>query len=377
MNARIARSLAPSVARRGVALAAVLYFLVLAALTSIAVVFGTRAAAQRAGDSRTDAALVGAADLAVHSALARWNGADRDRQPVGTTVIEHPPGSGELSASLAITRLQLRIFSLVADVRAAPGGAGRRVALLVRVPIPAQPLESALVSAVDVSVGDSVSFVADTGRCATAGAVAITRAPQATLFIDPAIPVEQQPVVRVDSAAAASATYLRLGGWSWADLARRADVQLAADATMTPAPIVAGGTCTDDASNWGEPNDAASPCGARAPLVYAPGDLTIAGGRGQGALLVDGRLVIAGPFTYSGQIVVRRGIETRGAAISISGLVSAWRATSDSSFTRAARGDVVLTHGTVLRYSRCDAAHGIESWLQPRAVRAHAWTELF
>jgi hypothetical protein len=111
--------------------------------------------------------------------------------------------------------------------------------------------------------------------------------------------------------------------------------------------------------------------------VYVAGDLTIDGGRGQGVLLVDGRLVIAGPFVFSGQIVVRRGLETRADAISISGLVSAWRFTSESTHTDAERDDVVLTHETVLRRSRCDAAHGMQSWLRPRAIRFRAWTELF
>jgi hypothetical protein len=87
--------------------------------------------------------------------------------------------------------------------------------------------------------------------------------------------------------------------------------------------------------------------------------------------------VITGAFEYSGQIVVRRGIETRADAISISGGVRAWRAASESTQTHALRGDVVLTQGTTLRFSRCDAAHGVASWLQPRVVRGRAWTELF
>lgn len=361
---------------RGVALVAVLYFLVLAALTSIAVVFGTRAAVRRSTDTRSDASLIAAGDLAVHGALSEWNGAEHERQALGSTLEYSLRPANGIAGTLRITRLGLRIFSLVADVRSGAGSPARRIALLVRVPDTEARIVPPLMSAVDVTIGDGVHVATDTGTCGDSAA-ALTVAPGVNVTFDPAIAMDQQPAVRVDSSIADSSAYLAPNGWSWNDLVQRADVRLAPDAVVNPAPIVEAGACRADPANWGEPRDTTSLCRDRSPVVYAAGDLTIGGGAGQGVLLVDGRLTITGPFTYSGQIVVRRGMETNADAISISGSVHAWRAASESTHTHASRIDVMLTHGTSLRGSRCDAAHGMTSLLQPRAVRAHGWTELF
>jgi hypothetical protein len=361
-----------------VALVAVLYFLVVAALTSIAVLLGTRMAVRSGSDVRTDASLVAAGDAVVHGALAGWNGPERLRQPIGSTVSYPQPQTRGITSTLWITRLGMRIFSLTTEVRTGANGPARRIALLVRVPLTQPPVATALLSSVDVSLGDGVRVIAtDSGACADTATAAVTLAPGVMLSLDTALAPDARPLVHVDTIASDSTAYLALGGLSWDELVARADVHLEGDLSLSPAPVVVGDTCGDGAANWGDPANAASVCAARAPLVHARGDLTIQGGRGQGVLLVDGRLVIAGPFTYSGQIVVRRGIETRADAISLTGGVSAWRATSDSSRTRAVNTDVVLTHGTSLRYSRCDVAHGMASWLQPRAVHARAWTELF
>ena len=362
--------------RSGVALVAVLYFLVIAALTSIAVVFGTRAAVRRSADARTDAGLVAAADVAVHGALATWNAAERGAQRIGTTVELRPQAATGVAVTLWITRLASSSFSLVAEARDAAGPA-RRVALLVRVPLDQPHVPAALTSAVDLSIADGVAINSNDGSCIDTAAHALVVAPLVNVTIDSTLPANQRPLVQVDSSAADSARYLQLGDWSWNELVQRADVRLGADAVLSPTPIVDAGVCRAAPTNWGAPSDSASPCFGHTVVVYAPGDLTIGGGVGQGVLLVDGRLDITGPFTFSGQIVVRRGFETHADAISISGAVYAWRSVSESTQTRASRSDVVLTHGTSLRASRCDAAHGMTSLLQPRAVRAHAWTELF
>lgn len=364
-------------ARRGVALVAVIYFMVLTALTSVAVVFGTRVALRRTGELRGDAAVVAAGDALLYGALAGWDGEARARQAIGSTEQLRVPPLRLLTASLWVTRLGLRLFSLVVLVREVGTGASRRSSLLVRVPIPATVVHSALVSAVDVRIGADVRFTADSAPCGADLTSAITVSPGVALAIDPLLPADERPSVRADSIALDSAAYLRVADAWWVELAQRADIRLAPDAHVAPMPIAAGGTCRADDGNWGEPSDSASPCHPRMPLVYAPGDLTIEGGRGQGVLLVDGRLLITGPFQFSGQIVARRGIETRADAITISGGISVWRAASDSARSIASVSDVVLTHATTIRYSRCDAAHGVASWLQPRVVHARAWTELF
>jgi hypothetical protein len=86
-------------------------------------------------------------------------------------------------------------------------------------------------------------------------------------------------------------------------------------------------------------------------------------------------LLIQGPFTFSGQIVARGGIEMIADNIAITGSVHAWRARADTLAMRTDSARVVLARRVTLRSSGCDAWHGIASWLQPRRVRDFAWME--
>lgn len=88
-------------------------------------------------------------------------------------------------------------------------------------------------------------------------------------------------------------------------LRERATVRLAPAAWGgMPAPIVRGDACaTEQPRNWGDAARA-GPCGSYFPIVHASGDLSLAGGSGQGVLIVDGNLTIEGGFEFSGAIIV-------------------------------------------------------------------------
>ena len=366
------RSRAAAVTRRGVALLSVLYFLIVVGLTTTALFFSQHSAEgnRRSGVSGTK--LLAAAESAAFSALDAWNRDARLQQSIGSTVTITGPTS---NASVYITRLTMRVFSLVGVAAAGTGVVARRIALLVRIPIAAPPLSASLVSAVDVTIGPEVRFAIDTA-CSDSGSLAIIAAPSATITGD-SPSYSLPPTITHSAAAEDSSVYLRFGDAWWDDVTARADIRFIGGAHVRAQPSIVGSNCTSDDANWGDPHSLPSPCGNRVPIIYASGDLTIDGGRGQGALLVDGRLVIAGPFEFSGQIVARAGIETRADNIAISGVVSAWHTRTNASESRAPTSDIVLTHATTFRYSRCDAWHGIASWQQPRLVRERAWSELF
>jgi hypothetical protein len=361
---------------RGVALVAVLYFLVVCALTITAVLFAQRSAKQNALSTANGTQLLAAAEVALHSTVGSWSSTDRRRQAVGSTAASVATINAGVRTTTYITRLTSRVFSITSEARFVAGNIARRVSLLVRLPFDATRVHGALISAVDVTIGAQVRFATDSTPCDTASA-AVVLTPNAALAIDADIPPGSRPSVWRDSIADDSSIYLRAADTWWSELAQRADIRLAADAHITPTPIVVAGQCRTSDTNWGDPLGLIAECADRAPLVYVPGDLTIDGGAGQGVLLVDGHLAIAGPFTFSGQIVARHGIETLADNIAISGEVYAWRASSDTSVSHTITSDVRLTHATTLRYSGCDARHGIASWLQPRRVRQRAWSELF
>jgi hypothetical protein len=363
--------------RRGIALISVLYFLVLCALTTSAVLFAERSHARGSTDATQGAIVLASAEGALYAALGSWDASARARQPIGNTIAIPAPVNSRHEVSTFVTRLTKEFFSIVAEARGPAGDVSRRVSLLVRLPAAPNRVRAALVSAVDVTVGPDVRMLIDSATCGDSAAAAVVMSQTAHLTIDPAVAASDQPQMLRDAAADDSATYLRFGATWWNDLVSAADIRLANGARVAPSPMVSTGSCTASDSNWGDPASTESACANRSPLIVANGDLTIVGGAGQGALLVSGHLTIAGPFTFSGQIVARRGIETLADNIAISGAVYAWRTSGDSAAVSAPSSNVVLTHRTTLRYSGCDAWHGVASWTKPHRVRDRAWAELF
>lgn len=79
-------------------------------------------------------------------------------------------------------------------------------------------------------------------------------------------------------------------------------------------PTVNGdGSCnTGDPNNWGDPLNPTSTCGSYFPIIYAPGNLRLNVGVGQGILLIDGDLVVNGTFEFYGIAIVRGSMTTQG-----------------------------------------------------------------
>jgi len=376
MTMRAASSQQPPTARRGIALVTVLYFILIGSLASAGVFMMIRGMLRNTSSTTKGAQLVAAAEEALYSALANWDSTLRMRQAVGSAMTLPVSTAGNEQSSVSIARLSTWLFAIVADARNPGDGASRRVSLLVRLPSVVPSGGAALLSAADVTLGPNVRVLTDSS-CGDIGVGAIALAPGAALSIDAAMPADAQPTVLRDSSTADSAAYLRIGGRWWTDLVLSADIRLSSGAHVTPMPTASDGLCASSDSNWGDPTSSSALCAARVPVIYANGDLTVDGGVGQGVLLVAGHLTIAGPFTFSGQIVARGGIEDLADNITISGAIHAWRARDDSVIARTMSSSVELTHQTTLRFSRCDAWHGMASWLQPRRVREHAWSELF
>ena len=83
----------------------------------------------------------------------------------------------------------------------------------------------------------------------------------------------------------------------------------------TPAPVNRFGECVEGETwNWGDPDRRHRPCGAYLPMRYAPGDLLVEGGTGQGLLLVDGDLTFTAGFRYYGLVMTTGALRVRGGA---------------------------------------------------------------
>jgi hypothetical protein len=236
------------------------------------------------------------------------------------------------------------------------------------------------VAAGDIALGANVGIVRDSAQgCSPDGSqAAITVSPEREVLFDGLFPDSLHPTVQHSVTATDSQTYARPAGSSWDSLAANASIRLATGSAITPAPREQDGRCIDSADNWGEPaRDTTSLCTNRTPVIYASGDLTVFGGRGQGVLLINGRLRIAGPLRFSGLIVARGGVEAETDGVEISGVVLS-AATATSHGPRGPPGaSIALPFAAKLRLSLCDARYAMASTMRARPVNSRAWIEVF
>lgn len=104
----------------------------------------------------------------------------------------------------------------------------------------------------------------------------------------------------------------------------------------------------------------ASPAG----VVHVNGNATVLGGSGEGILIVEGRLAIVGPFSFSGVIVARGGISVAGPGVTITGMIRAAGAPPIA-------GSLTLnTNATVVQ-------DVLIQGVTPTVVKGRRWAELF
>jgi hypothetical protein len=182
-----------------------------------------------------------------------------------------------------------------------------------------------------------------------------------------------EPPVRSDPALAEGVP-LQAGGADWSDLASVAGKTYAGGGqglVVVPAPAQSGAVCDRSAPyNWGEPArpPTVAPCTGYFPVIHATGDLTIAGGRGQGVLLVEGDLVLTGAAEFDGLVLVRGSLTAVGAGGRIRGGVVV-------AVTGGARA--VSLEGASIGYSSCALAAALRDAWPARLIPERSWSELF
>jgi hypothetical protein len=129
-------------------------------------------------------------------------------------------------------------------------------------------------------------------------------------------------------------------------VATAAPSDLVTPSSGAPAPVERFGSCVvDEAWGWGDPQEPWRPCGSHLPLRVAPSDLVVAGGAGQGTLLVGGDLTLTGGARYFGLVVVRGALRVEDGS-HLEGLAIAW-------------GGLDLSTDSRLRASACWAVRAL------------------
>jgi len=192
------------------------------------------------------------------------------------------------------------------------------------------------------------------GICpAASGAIAGVTAPDTSVVCSGNCPEGANAQQRIfgsppesqNPAASDTMTYYKYGDQNWNTLTQNADIKLPGSNYKT-LPSEVGGKCNyDDKVNWGDPGRTTS-CADYFPIIYVDGDLKIeANSRGQGVLLVNGSMEMAGGFEFNGILIVRNDIKSTGNGNKIAG-----SAFAGNTYTT---DNTSITGNSEIQYSKC------------------------
>jgi Tfp pilus assembly protein PilX len=130
-----------------------------------------------------------------------------------------------------------------------------------------------------------------------------------------------------------------------------------------------------DQLNWGEPhrNGAGyvAQCITYFPIIYGSGTQLkmAAGGRGQGLLLVEGDLEIAGGFEFTGLIIAKGGIKISGNGNKITGALLAQDVALDDQNS--------ISGNTTLQYSSCAISKALAGSASAKPLTQRSWAQVY
>jgi hypothetical protein len=333
--------------REGFAVATALFTLIVIGALAMGTLFAATHEMRAGTDALHQARAIMAAELGVEQAIAGWS-----REWNG--VLARGYGRSWTSSTaeavqlvLSVTRLADDLFVITSEARAGPSR--RQVARTVRLDVRDPPLLAALVA---------------TGGFDTTTAWAIDGSDHPPAQWDcPAAGPGLAAVAITDTINA-----LRFGHFDWSALVGVANTSLTVRVTGA-SPPASGEECdTTLPQNWGEPNrSSGGPCTGYYPVIHAPSDLVIDGGRGQGVLVVEGNLMIQGGFEFTGVVLVRGAVIGGAGGGRITGTMAiAGQGATPSSL-----------EGISIEFSRCAARKALLGIAMPMAVVERSWSEGF
>src|ERR1051325_1073022 len=294
-----------------------------------------------------------AAELGLNRVPVDWNLADNTALTVGNTRTKTYTAPGGATANVVITRLDGPFFWVVSEGYA--GGMGsqasarRRYGVLFRLNMPNMNFMGAITTQGNTTVSGNVT-------------------------VNGSVTLNGSPPVLTTPAAGDSNTYFNYGNSTYQSLAAAANLTYPGGTLLTGVgPIIVGGVCQTSLTpaNWGESNHTtpAGACDTYFPVIHVLGDLKVTTGRGQGILLVDGDLTVAGSFTFDGAVIARGGLKMSGTGNKIVGAVMA--------ASVSVNDDVSLSGNTSLLYSSCALQSALSASAYPTQAMQRSWVDLF
>lgn len=366
--------------RRGSALVLVLVAMVVLLLLSSGVMFGSMQELRSSRNIAVQQRAQAVAEFGMNAQLQSWpssrnamaNGA------IDSTVVAVATGD---TARVRVQRLNAKIFNVVSIGRASIGNgrleAQRQTSLLVRVSAPSIGPLGLLSVREELEVkGSPVLDGRNTPPPGWNSCSGFPTTDTTAVAYNPAFPPDIQKAnqtvggTRALPAAADTATYSVFGAETWSTLAGKANVSISGGNSTNPSPTGSATSCTVTSSNWGEPSrgsGSVAGCQNYFPIIYSSGDLDLQNGRGQGILLVNGRLRITGNFLFAGIILVRDELEVMGTP-SLYGSIRV-RAADDSRSRIQGNANLFFSH--------CATGQALAGLATPRRSAQRSWAPIY
>jgi Tfp pilus assembly protein PilX len=376
------RSVFPRLDERGIALALVLFAMVLSSALILGVFFAARMD-ERMGDNTVEAAqALAAAEAGATAALANWNVNNNSMAVGASSTSSSTTLGGAASYTTTITRLNPNLFLVTADGRTSLGGATRtrrQVGQLAKLLIPTINMNAAITTRTGLTVSGSSQVSGDdslppamSGVCPTtttmvpgirdsSGNVTTSGACSGASCITGSPQIQTDPTITSNS-------FTNFGSTTFSTLA--ASATLVVSGTFSSlAPVATGGVCnTAINSNWGDPLNSAGACFNYFPIIYSPGNLRLTGGYGQGLLLVQGDLELSGGVEFYGPVIVQGRVYSSGTGGHIIGGVMA----GDANFSTT-----TIIGNSVVNYSSCAITRALRAAGVGRAMGERSWAQLY
>ena len=381
--------------RNGMALATALIAIVLIGALIAGTFFITTQEYRVARNALSSPRALSAAEYGQNMLLNDWQSSWNQSMQTGDTIKRvYNAGSGTTD-TVVMTRLRFNMFWVVSTGRIGydqNSDARRRTGLLIRLDTPEIPFPGAFSGAKSVAIAGNFaasgndSIPAGWTDCPPGGpqkaAVASTSTANVTAVggCSGNACLTGNPKVLADPAVADSLKVLD----GWADLVSQANIvlnQATAGTVNGMAPAYnADGSCNmAPSTNWGDPGRAMTPgkCESYFPIIYLKGTTgaagvttTISGGVGQGIILVDGNLWLAGNFNWVGPIIVRGNVTTSGNGNKSVGGIQALN-------QGCVTGCNSLSGTSNVTYSSCTINKIFALKAKPTVAKHHAWADMF
>ncbi|HUF30115.1 MAG TPA: hypothetical protein VMM77_05565 [Gemmatimonadaceae bacterium] len=332
-----------------------------------------------------------AAEFGINASLASWKNSEMLLLPIGgTKEIVYDSSSQGWRDTVTITRLNATGY-LIGSTGTAFGGiqgsSRRRTALLVRISVPSLSTKAAVTAGGDVQLTSEPIVGLDTSPLAwldcplPEDSVAAVVVPDSSdvLFTRKDCPLDVclvgSPKLLATPAATDLTTYNDFVDETFSGLTSLGAKVFNSSSSIPNSfgPVVTDGSCNTTAlKNLGDParGNPAGACESYFPIIHSEGagyTLTLRGGSGQGILLVDGDLEIAGDFQFYGPVIVKGKFAGKNSAKIHGALMVA----------NSAGGANTFANTSTVTYSSCAIKKAFANAIPPKRVVERAWMEAF